>query len=100
MPYFLVEGQSIYDKLHQPKFHLLMFSNTRSDLDAWQTELESWDTQFIDFNIFPLEPQVVEVFGVTRSFSVLLRPDNYIASISTETSLNPVKTYFKKLITF
>ena len=100
MPYFLVKGQSIYDKLHQPKFHLLIFSNTPSDFDAWEIELESWDIKFIDFNIIPLDPQVAEVFGMKRSFSVLLRPDNYIASISTEISQNSVKTYFKKLITF
>jgi len=28
----LVEGQSIYDKLHQPKFHWLIFSNPLSDV--------------------------------------------------------------------
>lgn len=95
MPYFLVEGQSIYNKLHQPKFHLLIFSNTPSDFQGLRTELESWDIEFVDFNIIPLNPQVVEVFGMNQSFSVLLRPDNYIASVSTETSLNRVKTYFK-----
>jgi hypothetical protein len=96
MPYFLVEDQSIYHKLSQPKFHLLIFSNTPSDFDALKTKLESWDTEFVDFMVIPLDPQVVEVFGMNRSFSVLLRPDNYIALISTETSLNQVKTYFKE----
>jgi len=27
MPYFLIDGESIYDKLRQPKFHWLVFSN-------------------------------------------------------------------------
>jgi 2-polyprenyl-6-methoxyphenol hydroxylase-like FAD-dependent oxidoreductase len=98
MPYFRVEGQSIYDKLHQPKFHLLMVSKTPSDFDGLKTELGSWDTEWLDFNIIPLEPQVAAVFGMNRSFSVFLRPDNYIASISTDTSLNHVETYFKRLI--
>lgn len=98
MPYFRVEGQSIYDKLHQPKFHLLIVSKTPSDFDALKMELESWDTEWLDFSLIPLEPRVTAVFGMNRSFSVLLRPDNYIASISIDTSLNQVKTYFKTLI--
>jgi 2-polyprenyl-6-methoxyphenol hydroxylase-like FAD-dependent oxidoreductase len=96
MPYLLVDGQSIYNKLHQPKFHLLIFSNTPIDSDALKTELESWGTECVDFNVISVDPQVVKVFGTTRSFSVLLRPDNYIAFISTETSLNRVKTYLKE----
>ncbi|MGV0026044.1 FAD-dependent monooxygenase [Phormidesmis priestleyi] len=99
MPYFLVEGQSIYDKLHQPKFHLLTFSNTPIDFQTLKTELESQTTEFVDFNFIPLDPQVVEVFGTNQAFSVFLRPDNYIAFISTETSLKPVKTYLKELST-
>ena len=97
MPYFLVEGQSIYDKLRQPKFHLLIFSNTSSDFQTLKMELESQNTEFVDFNLIPLCPQVAEIFGKNQAFSVLLRPDNYIAFISTETSLNPVKTYLKQL---
>jgi len=27
MPYFLVDGSSVYDQLRAPKFHLLTFSN-------------------------------------------------------------------------
>jgi 2-polyprenyl-6-methoxyphenol hydroxylase-like FAD-dependent oxidoreductase len=98
MPYFQVEGESIYDQLHQPKFHLLIFSNTPSDIEALKTELESWDREFIDFNVLLLEPQVAEVFGMNRSFSVLLRPDNYIAYLSIKIAPNQVKAYFKELI--
>jgi 2-polyprenyl-6-methoxyphenol hydroxylase-like FAD-dependent oxidoreductase len=97
MPYFRVAGQSIYDALRQPKFHWLIFSNTSSDVQALKTELERWDTEFVDFNIIPLDPQVTKAFDTNQTFSVLLRPDNYIALISTEISLTPIKTYFKKL---
>jgi 2-polyprenyl-6-methoxyphenol hydroxylase-like FAD-dependent oxidoreductase len=100
MPYLLVEGQSVYDKLHQPKFHLLIFSNIPIDFDALKIELESWDTEWIDFNIIPVDARAIEVFGTNQSFSVLLRPDNYIAFISTEISLERVQTYFKELVTF
>ncbi len=101
IPYFQVEGQSIYDKLRQPKFHWLVFSDTQSDtqddVQALKTELENQYTEFVDFNVILLNPRLVEVFGTNSSFNVLLRPDNYIAFISTETSLNSVKTYLKKL---
>jgi len=53
MPYFLVEGQSIYDKLHQP-FHWLIFSNPLSDVQALKTELDHSDLEFVDFNVIPL----------------------------------------------
>jgi len=95
MPYFLVEGQSVYDKLHQAKFHLLIFSNTPSDFDTLKTELANWYTELIDFNVIPVDSQVVEVFGTNQSFSVLLRPDNYITFISIETSPKRVKNLFQ-----
>jgi hypothetical protein len=97
MPYFLVEGQSIYDKLHQPKFHWLVFSDTHDNFQALKTELENQYAEFIDFNVIPLYPQVAEVFDTNNSFNVLLRPDNYIAFISTAASLNRVKIYLKEL---
>jgi FAD binding domain len=97
MPYFLVEGQSIYDKLHRPKFHWLVFSNAQNDFQALKTELENQDLELTDFNVISLYPQVAEVFDINRSFNVLLRPDNYIAFISTEASLNRVKRYLKEL---
>jgi hypothetical protein len=97
MPYFLVEGQSIYDKLRQPKFHWLFFSDTLSDFQALKTELESQYDELVDFNIIPLYPQVAAVFDTNQSFSVLLRPDNYIAFICTDTSLSKVKIYLNEL---
>ncbi|WP_404790373.1 FAD-dependent monooxygenase [Altericista sp. CCNU0014] len=97
MPYFLMEGKSIYDKLHQPKFHLLLFSNTPNDFQSLNTELDSQTLEFIDFNIIPLYPQVSAAFGMNHTFNVLLRPDNYIAFISAEVSLNRAKNYLKNL---
>src|SRR5215510_5639353 len=31
MPYFLVDGESVYDKLHAPKFHLIAVSDGQGD---------------------------------------------------------------------
>lgn len=97
MPYFLVEGQSLYNKLRQPKFHWLVFSETQDAFQALKTELENQDPELVDFNIVPLYPQVLKVFGANHSFNVLLRPDNYIAFISTEVLLNRVEIYLKEL---
>jgi 2-polyprenyl-6-methoxyphenol hydroxylase-like FAD-dependent oxidoreductase len=99
MPYFLVEGQSIYDRIRQPKFHWLVFPGTQDDFRAVKAELENQNPEFVDFNVIPLHPQIAEVFDTNQSFSVLLRPDNYIAFLSTETSLKRVKTYLKELTT-
>jgi 2-polyprenyl-6-methoxyphenol hydroxylase-like FAD-dependent oxidoreductase len=98
MPYFLVDGKSIYDKLRQPKFHLLVFSNAQSDFQPLKTELESEYAELIDFNVIPFYPQLAEVFATNKSFNVLLRPDNYIAFISDETSLNRVKIYINEFV--
>lgn len=97
MPYFLVAGQSIYNTLRQPKFHWLIFSNTPTEFQPLKTELERWDVELLDFNIIPLDQQIAAIFGTHQPFSILLRPDNYIALISTEISLNLIKTYFEEL---
>lgn len=97
MPYFLVADRSIYDTLRQPRFHWLIFSNLPGEFQALKTEFDHWDTELVDFNIIPLDPQIAAIFGTHQSFSILLRPDNYIALISTETALNPIKTYCEKL---
>jgi len=70
-----------------------------SDVQALKTELDHSDLEFVDFNVIPLDPQVAEVFGMNQVFNILLRPDNYIAFISAEVSLNRVKHYLKQLTT-
>lgn len=88
MPYFLVDGESVYDKLRQPKFHLLVFSGM-SDETPTDKRYDDW----IDSHAIALQPPVVEKFGSDRPFTVLLRPDNYIGFITPGTSLNGVEIY-------
>ena len=52
----------------------------------------------MDFNAFLLSPDVKEAFGANREFTVLLRPDNHIALIASEVSLDHVRRYFDKFI--
>lgn len=98
MPYFLVDGANVYDKLRAPKFHLLVFSNGEHGYQGLKLELENEYGDLIDFSVIPLYPRVVEIFGTNQPFKVLLRPDNYIGLISTEVSLDDLKAYLNGMI--
>jgi len=98
MPYFLVGGESIYDKLREPKFHWILFSDAQNGFDALKTELEGRYAGLLDVNFVSLFPQAAEVFGTSNSFSVLLRPDNYVGYISAETSPADLTDYLNKLV--
>lgn len=97
MPYFLVDGESIYDKLHKPGFHWLVFSDGHNDYQALRIELESQYADLVDFNAIQLDPHMIEAFGTSKSFNLLLRPDNYIGFISTESSLGRLRIYLNEL---
>jgi len=91
MPYFVVDGESIFDKLRAPKFHLLSFSDGQTQPDGLQS------TDVLDTQTIALYPHITEVFGASKSFSVLLRPDNHIALITKDTSLRPATVYLKRI---
>jgi 2-polyprenyl-6-methoxyphenol hydroxylase-like FAD-dependent oxidoreductase len=91
MPYFLVNGKSIYDGLSAPRFHLLTFSEG-ADL----SELGMYAHLF-DHQVVPLSPEVSEVFGTNKPFKVLLRPDNYIGLVSADMSARAVTDYFREV---
>jgi hypothetical protein len=94
MPYFLIDGKSVYDRLRQPKFHLIAFSAEDRNLTATlERELAQEYGKLLDFNAIPLSPSVVQLFGSDKPFNVLLRPDNYIGLISSDTSLDKVRSY-------
>lgn len=90
MPYFVIDGASIYEKLKSPMFHLVSFSDGQTEMFSAD---ETFKDSFYDFHSFPLYPHVAEVFGCTKSFSVLLRPDNYIAMMTDDNSLEKINEY-------
>jgi 2-polyprenyl-6-methoxyphenol hydroxylase-like FAD-dependent oxidoreductase len=92
MPYFLIEGQSIFDQLRAPKFHLVMFSD-----GVTKHEEISFRPELLDTQVVPLYPHVAEIFGAEKSFNVLLRPDNYISLLTTDLSARPITSYLSKL---
>jgi 2-polyprenyl-6-methoxyphenol hydroxylase-like FAD-dependent oxidoreductase len=96
MPWFELDGVSIYDKLQGPRFHLLTFANISKEkqLDASESKV----TDMLDYQVLPLSETVAKAFGTTMPFNVLLRPDNYIAIISAATSPEPVKAYLAEIM--
>jgi 2-polyprenyl-6-methoxyphenol hydroxylase-like FAD-dependent oxidoreductase len=98
MPYFLIDGASVFDRLRQPKFHWLVFSNNESDGQQGNAEPEGEYRELIDFTLIPLSPQVAEIFGTDKPFSVLLRPDNHIGFITMNTSPDELRVYLNKFV--
>ena len=94
MPYLLVDGKSVYDKLHEPKFHLISFSDGL--VEDGPVEMDGEFGSLVTRHQLPLFPHIAESFGTTESFSVLLRPDNYIAKISEGVSPAPAGEYLKR----
>jgi hypothetical protein len=90
LPYFIVDGQSIFDKLKEPKFHLLLFSNSdRSEA------CEEFKSELVDCHVIPITERVKEIFEREDDFSVFLRPDNYIAFMSTDVASGMIEEYFQ-----
>lgn len=96
MPFLLVDGKSVYDALRDPKFHLISFSDglVEDSAEELSGELDSLVTR----HHLPLYPHIAETFGTTESFSVLLRPDNYVAMISKGVSQEPTEKYLRRCL--
>ena len=96
MPWFEIDGRSIYDSLHEPVFHLLVFTDGKTEIPPLPDDLmEKW-SEGSDSHVFSLEERIVELFGTSRSFFLILRPDNYIGLISDDFSPEAVARYLEK----
>jgi 2-polyprenyl-6-methoxyphenol hydroxylase-like FAD-dependent oxidoreductase len=93
MPYFETEGASIYDRLREPKFHFLTFYENENRASFEKPILPD----FVDFYALLLDPNLAKIFGADRTFSVLLRPDNYIGTIFPGASFETAMNYLKKI---
>lgn len=89
MPYFLVDNESIYDRMREPKFHLLVFG------DPGFPDLCNELTDLIDVRNLGLSPEISEVFGCDKPFVLVVRPDNYVGLISKEVPIDSVRNYFR-----
>lgn len=75
MPYFLSEGKSVYSLIATPDFKLLCMGESAElpDTIAWNTG--------IPLTARCIKQIPVHLFGKSKSFYILLRPDNYIVYI-------------------
>src|SRR5882672_549275 len=98
MPYFVVDGKSIYDQLRAPRFHLIGFSDGEKD-PAGEVGSQAGESYapLVDYHAVSLNAQAIEIFGTNKSFNVLLRPDNYIAFISPDPSPRAVTDYLREI---
>jgi len=94
MPYFLVDGRSIYDQLREPKFHLIVFN----DGSAEQAAADDGFDGLADVHTVPLYPHIAEIFGTNETFCVLLRPDNYIGYVGKGVDIEGVMDHLKKIL--
>jgi 2-polyprenyl-6-methoxyphenol hydroxylase-like FAD-dependent oxidoreductase len=90
LPFFTVDGASIYERLKEPKFHLLTF------FDGANKPSEFAGNDFADAFELPLYPNIAEIFGANKTFSVLLRPDNYIGLLTDDLSGEELKQYLNR----
>lgn len=86
MPWFEIDGASVYERLCEPMFHLIVFGSvTMPPIDDLDGRLEVIK--------LPLSNEVAELFGSEGAFIVILRPDNYIGFISHTITIDEVKSY-------
>jgi 2-polyprenyl-6-methoxyphenol hydroxylase-like FAD-dependent oxidoreductase len=98
MPYFLVDGKSVYDRLREPRFHLVIFSDGDNDVSALRAEVESEYATLLDCHVVPIYPHVAKIFDTSDPFMLLLRPDNHLGFISREIGMGPVRGYLDRVI--
>jgi hypothetical protein len=98
MPYFLVNGRSIYDDLREPKFHLITFSDGQQTAPEVENNLDAKHRELLDFHSLPLYPNIAEIFGTKQSFMVMLRPDNYIGLITNGNAPEVIQKYLSEVL--
>lgn len=97
MPYLVLDGRNIYERLREPKFHLLAFSREQTEFESLKADVESRYPGLVDFNQFQLTPGAAEVFGTDANFTVFLRPDNYIGFITANNAASEVEKYLTRM---
>ncbi|HSH53641.1 MAG TPA: FAD-dependent monooxygenase [Methylotenera sp.] len=102
MPYFLVDGISIYNRLREPKFHLITFTseteNIHLDKNETSAKYNNKYADILDYQVLPLSPELATMFGTNKTFTLLLRPDNYIGFITSDPTLHTLELYLQVTI--
>lgn len=97
MPWFEIGGSSIYDRLREPLFHLIVFLDGKTDVPPLPDDLmQAWQGR-IDSHVFTINEHISEIFGHRSSFYMILRPDNYIGLIADDFSAEAVREYLNSI---
>jgi 2-polyprenyl-6-methoxyphenol hydroxylase-like FAD-dependent oxidoreductase len=95
MPWFEIEGGSIYDRLREAKFHLVVVVDGITHVPVLPDELmEQW-SGLIDSTVLEMTDDISEIFGTMKAFFMVLRPDNHIGLISDRFSPDIVSRYLE-----
>ena len=100
----MTEATSIYKLLESPKFTIFILGKTEKEaLDL--KERIFLVVQEIQFQVYhlPLNPEneaLLKRLGVKNQAIVLIRPDNYIAYLNTNTRLSELWEYLKNKMFF
>lgn len=98
MPYFLVDGESVYNRLREPKFHLITFTSEMESIHLDKNETITKYAAILDNQVVPLSPELAAIFGTDKSFTLLLRPDNYIGFITSDFAFPTLALYLQETI--
>jgi 2-polyprenyl-6-methoxyphenol hydroxylase-like FAD-dependent oxidoreductase len=98
MPYFLVDGENLYDRLRAPTFHLVIFSDGTSSYPDLRAAAEAEFATVLDSQVLPLYPHVIALFGSDKPFMVLLRPDNHIGMIAPVDQPAALRNYLSQVV--
>jgi 2-polyprenyl-6-methoxyphenol hydroxylase-like FAD-dependent oxidoreductase len=77
MPYFEIDGQSIYESLKDPAYKLLYFGEAAMDFETAHSNID-----LVKLNFKNIPP----IFKREKGFYILLRPDNYIAYVGNDSA--------------
>jgi 2-polyprenyl-6-methoxyphenol hydroxylase-like FAD-dependent oxidoreductase len=98
MPWFEVDGASIYDRLREPVFHLVVFFDGKTEIPPLPDDLMTAWHGLIDSTVININADISKIFGTTTAFFIILRPDNYIGLISNDLSPDVVRGYLSRFI--
>ena len=74
MPYFQINGESIFDKIKNPTYKILYFGNKNNDYLQ--------EIKYSKFELIKLSFAVIPAIFINQSdFYIVVRPDNYISYI-------------------
>ncbi len=88
MPWFEINGLSVYDRFREPKFHVINFSTGESESELLSKA---------DIHSIQISNKIAEIFGYDEPFTVILRPDNYIGFIGEGTDRGKAMEYLNAI---